>query len=280
VATAGDTPTIRVVARGPSRLALDLPGGRLSVAALPYPSEARIRTFVAPDLGDEVDAQRRYSAHVGEALASLCAAADGTVVALSHLHVRGAVLGDSERTLIGGAWQVDPEDLPPAAHYVALGHVHRTQQVAPNAWYAGAPLALRMDEREIAHNHLIVTPGAGAPAVEQVPVRAGRRLVRLELPDVDAAAQHVDALGDSFVEIVVPVPPSAESLIRLRRLPIALVRVRVSGVEGLPTRPEERAVLPAADLFRAWVRSQRGSDPDEALVSLFLELVDAPEGET
>lgn len=274
-----DTPTIRVRERGPSRLLLDLPAGPLAIAALPFPSEARLRALIAPDLADEADAQRRYSARVGAAFAALVDGAQAPVVALSHLHVRGAVLGHSERTLVGGAWQVDPTDLPATAAYVALGHVHHPQQVTANAWYAGAPLAFRMDERDTPHQHLIVDLARTGPAVTPIPVRAGRRLVRLAVPDLDAVAHEVAALGDAFVEIVVPAPPTTEQMVRMRRLPLAVVRIRVEGGDATPTAPSSRRTLPADELFRAFVRSQRGTEPEEALVALFVELCDEAEAE-
>lgn len=267
-----DTDFIRVHDRRPSRVELEWSAGRVCFGALPFPSESRLRALIAPDLADEFDAQQRYSARVGAVLSDLCDGTDAPVVLMSHLHVRDSVLGSSERTLVGGAWQVDASALPERAAYVALGHVHKSQAVAPNAWYAGAPLAFRMDERDVPHVHLIVTLGSAIPEVTAVPVQAGRRLVRLAVSSLEEVAAQVEALADCFVEVEVPLAPTTEALVALRRLPLRLVRVRVTAGPTETTPSHERSTLAPSDLFRTWVRSHRGHDPDDALVSLFVEL--------
>ena len=68
---------------------------------------------------------------------------------------------------------------PPHAHYVALGHLHRTQQIAGAApiWYSGSPLQVDFGEMEGPSNVLVVTADRKSPAVVRpIAVSGGRRL--------------------------------------------------------------------------------------------------------
>ena len=87
---------------------------------------------------------------------------------------------------------------PAAAQYVALGHLHRAQQLPGPAplHYCGSPLQLDFGETA---NEPAVTSSTSAPgkpaAVRPVPLRAGSRLrtLRGTLVDVLAAAAELPA---------------------------------------------------------------------------------------
>ncbi len=264
---------VRLTSAGSGRAELALPSGRLAVHALAFPSESRLRTIVAPDLSDEADARQRYAARVAAALAPVPQEPGLLRVGISHLHVTEATLGTSERAFVGGAWQVPASSLP-AFDYLALGHVHRAQAVAPAAWYSGTPFALRMDERTDPHGHLLITAEPGAPPrVETVPCGAGRPLVRVEVPDVAAVCMREAELKGAYVEIVLSRPPPSEDLIALRKLPLDIVRVRVNATPNDGGPIEDRSGMSDEALFRLWVRETGGGAADESLVTLFLALM-------
>ncbi|MDR2021151.1 MAG: exonuclease SbcCD subunit D [Treponema sp.] len=122
--------------------------------------------------------------------------ADYTVLG-AHLFVLGGLKSESERNFLGGAEQVDP-GLFAGFDYVALGHLHRFQKAAANAWYSGSPLAYSFDEADQEKVFLSVElSGAGSKRenlfgetegsaekieVKPVPVSPLRRLRRLEGP--------------------------------------------------------------------------------------------------
>jgi exonuclease SbcD len=111
--------------------------GRLSCACflLPfvYPSPSRENAFT--ETARKLEAARKLAVKRG---------ADITVLA-AHLFCRGGQGAGSERNVLGQAEQVDPA-LFSGFDYAALGHLHRSQKAAPNAWYAGSPLAYSFDE--------------------------------------------------------------------------------------------------------------------------------------
>lgn len=295
----GDVPAARRSERGvrlaeahPSVLVLDLPcGERAVVAAVPYPSEARLRQLLSPELGDR-DLQAAYEARLRAAFERLAGHFDpGAVnVLTSHLTVSSCLPSRSERALVGGAWQVDASVLPATAQYVALGHLHLAQAVADAptvARYAGSPLALRFSERDYPRAHVIVDVAPGGVArVELVPVRAGRPLVVWEADGIEAVERgvaeglHADAYVDLHVRATARLTHA--ELARIERLPRTFARVRTVLPASVVTPlvdPARRRELPVADLFRAFYRDETGAEPDSELTALFVELAGA-DGET
>ena len=121
--------------------------------------------------------------------------ADFTLLA-AHLFCRGGQGAGSERNFLGQTEQVDPA-LFAGFDYVALGHLHRPQKAAANAWYAGSPLAYSFDEAGAEKCFLSVelsrTPRTDAELplldgeqsnaeVKALPVVPFRSLARLEGP--------------------------------------------------------------------------------------------------
>ena len=92
-------------------------------------------------------------------------------VVAAHTFVSGARTSDSERSLtrIGGLETVSAEIFE-RAHYVALGHLHRPQFVAPHIRYSGSPLAFGFDEARAEKSMSFVEiEGAGQVTVEEIP---------------------------------------------------------------------------------------------------------------
>jgi DNA repair protein SbcD/Mre11 len=273
----------------PCVLKLDLPcGERVILGAVPYPSEARLGEVLSESLEDEVR-QRAYSERLRGLFASIAEQFEPGAVNLltSHLAVRSCMPSTSERALIGGAWQVDGDVFPAAADYVALGHLHLAQAVpdaAPVTRYAGSPLALRFSERDYARSHVLVDLRAGRrPAVELVPVRAGRPLVVWQAGSVEevehgvASGLHSGAWID--LELHLAARPTHAELLRIRALQRTWARTRVvlpEAAVGPHEGPVHRRDWPLSELFAAFYREQTGREPAPALTELFLNLVEEP----
>lgn len=277
----------RTTSFGP--IALSLERGEVVVGALPYPSEARLNLLLQAEAKEERSLQAAYSAKVGAVLEELARAfrPNAVNVLTSHLQVRACLQSESERALIGGAYQVETDVFPSSAQYVALGHLHRAQDVPDvpiPVRYCGAPLAYRFSERDVPRTHTVVDVQPGGVAhIEQIPIDAGRPLVVWEVASVpEVAAGVADGLHhDAFIELHVRSDRALghAEMATLRRLPRDFVRIRVvlpDADDVLP--PEVRHTLGAAELFRAFHRDQVGSEPEDALVDLFVELCDVQPG--
>ena len=284
---------IQIVKSGPSHLQLDLPNGqRACIIAVPYPSEARLRALLSGSL-DERKLQSAYEGRLRQAfdrLAERCFQPGAVNLLTTHLTVSSCMPSESERVLVGGAYQIDASVFPESAQYVALGHLHRPQDVedAPvHTRYCGAPLAFRVSERENVRTHTIVDvePG-GKPTITEIPIRAGRPLVAWEATGgLDEVLSRVEAgeFADAFIDLHLhtAAPLTHTEMATLQALPRDFLRVRtiLPEVAAKPREATESEPLQApTDLFRAFVKEMTDNEPDPELVDLFAELSQAAMG--
>lgn len=131
-------------------------------------------------------------------------------VVLAHAFVTSgapADTSDSERTLSIGGVQTAPSALFDGVDYVALGHLHGTQQPdATRPWlrYSGSPLAYSFSERTQRKSVLIVDLGAGGlTGVRRVELPVPRRLssVTGQLADLLISPEY-DVLVEDYLQVV------------------------------------------------------------------------------
>ncbi|BCB87948.1 hypothetical protein Psuf_052610 [Phytohabitans suffuscus] len=126
-------------------------GERWRLVALPFLSQRyAVRAAEMYEL-TAAEASQTYADHIGRLLGVLCQGFTPGAVNLvtAHLTVVGATMGGGEReahSVMGYA--VPATVFPGSAHYVALGHLHRAQQVPGPApvRYCGSPLAVDFGE--------------------------------------------------------------------------------------------------------------------------------------
>ena len=120
------------------------------------------------------------------------------LVALGHCHMQDAVESrDSERRIvIGGAEALSTDIFPPELAYVALGHLHKPQELdGGRVRYSGSPIPLSFSEKEYEHRvlevlleegHLASVTGVPIPrVVPLVRVPQGNAVVFLEVRVLD-----------------------------------------------------------------------------------------------
>ncbi|MBH0062521.1 exonuclease SbcCD subunit D C-terminal domain-containing protein [Pseudoalteromonas sp. NZS71] len=82
------------------------------------------------------------------------------LIVMGHLHAKGGdVSSDSERNLvIGGEESISANVFGKQANYVALGHLHKAQQVAKSdvIRYSGTPIPMSFSERNYTHQVNVV----------------------------------------------------------------------------------------------------------------------------
>ncbi len=274
---------------GPSWLELAVPGvdHTAVIAALPYPSEGRLKELLASSLEDR-DLRQGYNERLTGLFAALNGKyrADTVNLAVSHLYVRGGIESDSEQQIqIGGAYAVEPLALPVHAQYIALGHLHRPQYVGGTAApcrYAGSPLAYSFSETGYAKSVTIIAVQPGQPAdIREVHLSAGRPLVcwratggLAEIRDWVATGRDKDAWID--VELEITKALALDEIQELRALHPGFVSIRPvfnSPAAGAGPEAVRLNTLPLNELFIRFYEQQNGGlKPDDKLVELFLEL--------
>jgi len=165
------------------RVLIPVAGGGGLVAAVP---------FLRP--ADLPDAPNALEAVYEEVLAGARARrrADQALIVTGHLYVAGADTQylSERRVSIGGQESASLRMFPLEIDYVALGHIHRAQRVGRDAIrYAGAPIALSLDEASYAHQIVAVDFEAGRVAkIRSLPIPRAVDIVRV--PRRGAAPLH------------------------------------------------------------------------------------------
>jgi exonuclease SbcD len=258
---------------------------RHGVELLIYPVPYLDPGLTAADLGTE---EARHRAVLAAAFDRCRAELSGRAgnprsVAVAHAFVQGSEESESERTIsIGDADRV-PTSLLEGFDYVALGHLHRPQQVAENMRYSGSPLPLSFSEvgPGLSKSVTVVDlPADGEPAIEVVDVPQYRRFERIrgtlkELLDDES----YEASRESWVEITVtdeirPDQPMERLRGRFEQIMLILFDSPISTAEE--DDAAELTSLAAADpveLAGRFLREVRGDGPDDLELKLLEQAV-------
>ena len=175
-------PYLEPMVDGPRLLARLEPEGRAD------PGQAQPASAGAETAGAAEPAAGRFSHEATTRLAlagirrDLARRPGSRSVLVAHTFVAGGESSDSERELSVG--QVDRVGVEAFAgfDYVALGHLHGSQQLdGPRLAYSGTPLPYSFsEERQRKSVRIVELAADGTPAVEVVPLEVGRRLRTLE----------------------------------------------------------------------------------------------------
>ena len=244
-------------------------GEKVYINALPYPNEARLKE----DKSDETYAEKteRWIKR-GEAGYR----GDMPYILLAHVFAAGGRVSESERDIdLGGARAVPLSSFPQNA-YIALGHLHRRQKVGENGLYSGAILQYAFDEANTQKSvTLLETEGNAVKIVKEIPLTAGKTLVRLECNGVEEALSLLPRYQDHFVELTLNLrqPLTASMTQALRECNAGLVslvtRVGSQEEEYIPAR----AALSPSELFSLYYRSVFQNEPPADILTAFLEMV-------
>jgi exonuclease SbcD len=269
---------------------VDVPrtGERAKLFALPYPSESRLRELLAEE-ADEAGLRGAYSQRIAQLVARQATEFTSHTVNLimSHLYVLGGAESESERPIqVGGAYTVDTAALCANAQYVALGHLHRPQQLKASSLirYSGSPLAYSFSEAGQAKSVMIVDVAPGGEAsLTEVFLSSGKPLVRWKATDGIAQVyswleEGKDARAWIDLELHITDSLSMEQIQRLRKQHSGIINIRpiypdlVIGTAA--GEADRRDQLPIDEMFRRfYTRQTGGAEAEPALVSLFLELL-------
>ena len=214
--------------------------GPVAVYGVPYLEPDAVRGELPP-AGDG-EAPRGHAGVLGHAVACIRADADargiGRRVVMAHGWVTGGAASESERDItVGGVGQV-PAELFGGFGYVALGHLHGQQTVAPHLRYSGSPLPYSFSEASHRKGSwLVELDGAGTAHAEQVPAPTHRRLsvLRGRLADLLGSAAYAGH-EDDFVSVTLTDPSRPEGAMDALRARFPHVLVLAFEPEGAGAR--------------------------------------------
>lgn len=255
-------------------------GGEVAqVALLPFLSQ---RYAVKAEQVMGLDAAQMtgvYADRFARIVAALCEAMrdDAVRVLCTHATLRGGRRGGGERdaqTIL--EYEVDPSVFPAALHYVAAGHLHRTQSIDAPApcWYPGSPVQVDFGEEGHDSAVLLVESRLGVrTTVRALPLSSPARLqtLRGSMAQLEALA---GTTGDTWLRIVVEELGRPGISDEVRALFPRAVDVRVQSAPVSDSRERrERADQSPRELFTQFL-DETGHARDQRLLELFDELVD------
>jgi exonuclease SbcD len=255
-------------------------GERWRLVALPFLSQRYAVRATEMFQLSAAEATQTYADHLARMIAALTDGFDaGDTVNLitTHLTVVGARTGGGERDAHTiQAYAVPATIFPASAHYVALGHLHRAQQV-PGACpvrYCGSPLAIDFGEGDNTPGVTVVEVTAQTAArVREVPLAAAvpLRTVRATLDELAGVEP-----GGAWWRVHLRERPRAGLREEVQRLLPRALDIRIDPdllpAAGTRQRGGSRTGRSPADLFAEYLAAR--GHTDERVEALFRELYD------
>ncbi len=207
-------------------------------------------------------------------------------VLVAHTFVAGGETSESERELTIG--NVDRVSVAAFAgfDYVALGHLHASQQLdGPRVAYSGTPLPYSFSEEQHVKSVRIVELAAdGTPTVQVVPLGVGRRLCTLRGPidELCGDPRHA-AASEARVRAILTddtLPLQAMARLRARFPHIAELRhepPEVARSGGAERHRQVRQARSPLELATAFFSDQHGQPPGEPEAELLRAALAAAE---
>ncbi len=167
------------------------------IAAVPFLRDRDIRKSVAGETyNDKIeqirDGLKTYFENVN---AHYSANYEGLpFVIMGHLYAQGATVSESERDIqIGNQAGVDSSIFGDQANYVALGHIHKPQEVGhPNIRYSGSPIPMSFSEKNDQKEVVLLEFDAGTMTQTRYDIPMSRKLVLFE-DTLEAVRQKIEA---------------------------------------------------------------------------------------
>jgi DNA repair protein SbcD/Mre11 len=268
-------------------LALRTRGGEtVNVAALPFLSHRYAVRAAEIMLHEFAEHALDYTQRVREIVQLLTEGftTDAVNLVVAHATLLGGRRGGGEREVQTSLdYELPASMFPVTTHYVALGHLHRQQEIDGPCpiFYSGSPLPIDFGEEANESAALIVTAEPGIRAdTRPVPITGGRslRTLRGTLEQVIAEGEQA---GDAYLRVVLAEPGRAGlgDLVR-EKLPDTLEvmlddthRPRPGARDG---ERRSRVGRSPQQLFGDYLSEQNIDDP--RILAIFAQLLDEVTG--
>jgi exonuclease SbcD len=235
--------------------------GVINVWLMPYLKPSIVRSYFR---GHEITS---YSESVKAALSNLDINTAERNILIAHQFVTGALRCESDEVFVGGSENVDAT-LFDAFDYVALGHLHRPQNIYRETLrYSGTPLKYSLSEADHVKSVTVVDMGSkGSIEIIEIPLSPlnGLREIRGTYKELTALKNYSKTNTNDYVYIVLTdEDEEPEAIQKLRNIYPNIMRLRYDNART-------QAVLP--DII---VSSHDNKEP----VDLFSELYEMQNGQ-
>ncbi|MFA0962158.1 exonuclease SbcCD subunit D [Roseivirga sp. BDSF3-8] len=257
----------------------------------PYANEVTMRRYLGEE--DREEALRQVLAERWQHLADRYCDDLGVNMLTAHLYVmkKGGAEPeepDDEKPILhmGGAQAIYTENFPKNMQYVALGHLHRYQTVDKEPCpvvYSSSPLSYSFSEAGQQKYVAIIDVEPGKEAeVRRVALEKGRKLIRKRFESTEEAVEWLTANEQTFVELTLVTETylAAKTKKQLYNVHDGIVSL-IPEVTGEQDPMQARGkVMPdmnrdIRDLFKSYFEHKKGQEPNEDLMQLFNEILEA-----
>lgn len=257
------------------------------IIATPYANAIRLRTMLDP-LNPEMGLAALLKAHWAQ-LASRYCDDKGINLLMTHLFMaenpsEPAPEPEDEKPIlyIGGIPALGVDTIPPGIKYVALGHLHRPHHVHHQGdfpvVYAGSPISYSFAEAAQQKSVVILDiQPVTAPHYQRITLSSGYPLLRYRTDREDLAMEFLAANQHAYIELTMVSQSYLSGDLKMRLelahprlfiVPESKEALEESGSAAFTTRLDQ-----IDEVFGAFFKEQKGVDPDDALWSLFHELL-------
>ena len=242
-------------------------GEQVYISMLPYPNEARFK-----EEKSELSYIERMQGWIAEGESAREAGMPS--IFMAHVFIAGGKVSESEREIDLGGARAIPVSALPRTDYIALGHLHKKQRMGENCYYSGSPLQYAFDESADKSVKVFNLTQKGVEDLRDVPLKSGRKLVRLQAETVENALALLEEYKEAYVELtlILDAPLTKENSVQLtanENLVSLHTEVRATEEEILFSRK----TLTDGELFDSFYDYLYKTEAKAELKSLFLSTI-------
>ena len=281
---------LEVTKSEPGFLELKVPGQAtpLRLILTPYANELRLKTYLG--LSDREENLRDLLQQKWQHLANAHCDDKGINMMVAHLFMmkKGAAQpleDDSEKSIlhIGGAQAIYSEQVPKQLQYVALGHLHRYQNISGGPCpvvYSSSPLAYSFAEANQSKYVVLVEAEAGKEVkLTPTELQKGKKLLRGRFESIDKALDWLQENQNALIEITIVTDHylTAKERKALNEQHPGIIAIIPEVKTKTNTLSDKAASIDTSkhidDLFRDYFKSRNNEqEPNERLMDLFREV--------
>ena len=263
---------------------IEIKGEKAVFLTVPYITEKGINEVIFKS-DEESNMQKEFSDKVKSILDDLSKNyRDDTInIIVSHLFVKGGIECDSERKIqsIGGTYAIDSSIFPEKTQYVALGHLHRYQQVKNAnclAYYSGSPI--RYSKSEVGYEKVVLVLDIKAnqePMLKKVALTDYKPINIFKCDSYEDAVNSLNSVANedsyAFVEILAKDYITREEIRNLREIKKDIISIEIKTDENekiVYDMEEEKTIL---EQFKEFYFDKRNIEAPEEILDTFLNIL-------
>jgi exonuclease SbcD len=264
-------------------ISLETPNGRLRVAAMPFASERRLLTVENLWTMNELEQIGNYKERLSKCLNNLASGFqdDSVNIFMAHLTIDGARLANSEaRHHSKETYALAGQSLPAEAQYIALGHIHKSQQipVAAPTYYSGSLIQVDFGETGEDKGFYLIDVEPGSPAKPEfisIPCQKPLQIIECELSDYE---EKLESLRDysGYLKVIIKLQTPQMGLAdKIRKIcGDKVLQIEPSYPEVKPNQEQSvsREDFDPVEEFKRYFQDVLKTTPNSAVVAKFEQL--------